>query len=139
MSRKSGAYERYIGTLDWWLVSRSALERAGFQCEHTVAVYDRESGQYRPERCPAVSELQVHHRTYARLGHEGPGDLIVLCRRHHTLHDERRRSDIERQRYDRRLDAWARRRYGDDWRECFEIDDLVEEFEAFVSRQEHDG
>jgi 5-methylcytosine-specific restriction endonuclease McrA len=34
--------------------------------------------------CRSVVELEVHHRTYARLGREHPLDLIVLCRRCHA-------------------------------------------------------
>ncbi len=43
------------------------------------------------QRCAFPYELNVHHKTYERLGHEAPGDLIVLCRschaREHFLED----------------------------------------------------
>jgi 5-methylcytosine-specific restriction endonuclease McrA len=42
--------------------------------------------------CPAVSNLEVHHRTYVRIGREPAADLVVLCskchRRHHGTFDE---------------------------------------------------
>ncbi len=35
--------------------------------------------------------LDVHHRTYRRLGHEWLGDLIAVCRRcHDTIHNMQR-------------------------------------------------
>lgn len=37
--------------------------------------------------CPSTKNLEVHHRTYERIGRERPSDLVVLCaschRRHH--------------------------------------------------------
>jgi hypothetical protein len=32
-----------------------------------------------PTRCEQTTGLQVHHKTYVRLGCEGPGDVVVLC------------------------------------------------------------
>ncbi len=37
------------------------------------------------EACGRNIDLQVHHRTYARLGKELPGDLVVLCEDHHVI------------------------------------------------------
>lgn len=36
--------------------------------------------------CNSRKEVQVHHRTYERLGNELTTDLIVLCDRCHELH-----------------------------------------------------
>jgi len=47
-------YVHYIQSFDWYLVSRAALERAGFQCQ----------------RCGALHGLEVHHLNYDNLGHE---------------------------------------------------------------------
>lgn len=30
-----------------------------------------------------MERLDIHHRTYTRLGHERPADFLVLCRRCH--------------------------------------------------------
>jgi hypothetical protein len=39
--------------------------------------------------CDKPSDLQVHHKTYARRGHETPYDLIVLCRNCHAKHHDK--------------------------------------------------
>lgn len=41
---------------------------------------------YRCERCDSKRDLQVHHRTYERLGHEWDEDLEVLCDACHGEH-----------------------------------------------------
>ncbi len=35
--------------------------------------------------CKSGKNLQLHHLTYARVGAERPGDLIVLCAKCHTF------------------------------------------------------
>lgn len=48
-----------------------------------------------PRRCAACGtgqHIDLHHHTYARLGHEHDNDLVPLCRRDHDLvHDIHRR------------------------------------------------
>jgi hypothetical protein len=71
----TGRYADYLGS-EYWRESRrrvSALERA----EHRCAV------------CNAAGQLDVHHRTYERLGYESSSDLIALCRRCHRRHHMR--------------------------------------------------
>lgn len=36
--------------------------------------------------CPETEGLEVHHRTYDRLGYEDVNDLTVLCRKHHAMY-----------------------------------------------------
>jgi hypothetical protein len=72
--RRAGArttlpYNEYLKT-DWWLHRR---ERALKLAEHCCQV------------CNASGRLEVHHRTYERLGHERDADLIVLCADCHRL------------------------------------------------------
>jgi len=44
------------------------------------------------ENGPPTTVIEVHHRTYARLGHEHVADLCTLCRDcHHLVTDELRR------------------------------------------------
>lgn len=74
------SYQAYINSREWQMKARAAKEQAG-ECA----------------LCTSTRSLEVHHRTYARLGHERQSDLIVLCgrchRRHHGTYDEA----IERQ------------------------------------------
>lgn len=56
-------YQVYLGTTEWRLTRNRALKRAGRQCS----------------KCPSKRDLEVHHKTYERLGHEWDQDLEVLC------------------------------------------------------------
>jgi 5-methylcytosine-specific restriction endonuclease McrA len=69
-------YRRYLQSDHWLAVRRRALEYAEHRCQVC----------YSPDR------LQVHHRTYARLGQERPADMTVLCEDcHRNVHGKRRR------------------------------------------------
>lgn len=63
-------YPEYLLSPRWQEVRAAALERAGHRCQ----------------LCYSKVRLEVHHRTYERLGHEEPDDLIVLCSRCHERH-----------------------------------------------------
>jgi len=59
----------YLRSPHWRRTSAAARRRAGYRCE----------------QCHRRTRLDVHHRTYERLGHERPEDLRALCR---TCHDQ---------------------------------------------------
>jgi hypothetical protein len=67
-------YVRYLQTEHWMKVRQQALEYADFRCMI----------------CNRETDLQVHHRTYDRLGEEQPNDVIALCsdchKKHHNKH-----------------------------------------------------
>jgi hypothetical protein len=69
-------YRTYLES-DAWKRRRSvALSEAGHRCQV----------------CNREGQLDVHHRTYERLGNELPQDLVVLCRECHQLfHSNRTR------------------------------------------------
>ncbi len=60
-------YHRYLRSRGWLKRRGEAVARAHGHCE----------------RCGSNVRLEVHHRTYARVGRERPEDLEVLCRRCH--------------------------------------------------------
>jgi hypothetical protein len=63
--------EVYLRSEHWRTVRIGALERAEHRCQV----------------CNTTKQLDVHHRTYERLGMERDADLTVLCRRcHDTFH-----------------------------------------------------
>ena len=64
-------YHAYIASPDWRCSAAriEALEKSDWRCQV----------------CFNPNDLNVHHRTYARLGHEHPSDLTVLCRGCHKL------------------------------------------------------
>jgi 5-methylcytosine-specific restriction endonuclease McrA len=63
-------YREYLQTAHWARQRAFALEGAGHVCE----------------LCAHDDRLEVHHRSYARLGFERPEDLIVLCADCHRDH-----------------------------------------------------
>lgn len=64
------SYRDYLQSPTWRKRRDRALRRVSWQCE----------------RCAGVRELQVHHKSYARLGAELDEDLEVLCRGCHLGH-----------------------------------------------------
>lgn len=70
------AYLTYLESKHWATVRDEALRVAGYSCQ-LCNIDDQEA------------VLDVHHRTYERLGNEDIGDLTVLCRDcHRHFHGE---------------------------------------------------
>lgn len=84
--RREIDYDLYIHSDDWRARAKAAKERAGWRCQVCNT-----PGSY--------STLACHHRTYDRLGHELPDDLVVLCKDCHALFHRNGRvvSDEKRQ------------------------------------------
>jgi hypothetical protein len=64
-------YRQYLRTPEWRRARAAALIRASNACSLDVTHTDH---------------LEVHHRTYERLGAEHVTDLVVLCHTCHQLH-----------------------------------------------------
>jgi len=62
-------YYEYLLSDLWGKRRYAALERADFKCE----------------LCGEIDSLEVHHKTYERLGNEDPSDLVVMCNGHHWI------------------------------------------------------
>ena len=62
-------YQDYLKSDAWKLKAEDAKLRAGNRCQV----------------CYSADRLEVHHRTYTRLGNEEPMDLTVLCHPCHAL------------------------------------------------------
>lgn len=60
----------YLKSAHWAKVRSAALAYADHRCQV----------------CNGRTQLDVHHRTYERLGREKPSDVTVLCRRCHETH-----------------------------------------------------
>jgi 5-methylcytosine-specific restriction endonuclease McrA len=73
-------YYAYIASPEWKAKADAAKERAGYCCQ--VCNASRNDGAI----------LDAHHRTYARLGHEKPEDITVLCRDCHGLFEANKRA-----------------------------------------------
>src|SRR5574338_334064 len=71
-------YREYIQSAAWKRKADAAKERAGYRCQ----ICNRHKG---------AVQLEAHHRTYERLGHERAEDITVLCRDCHELYTNSRR------------------------------------------------
>ena len=60
-------YRRYLKTDHWKVTRAEALKRGHYKCHD----------------CGSTANLQVHHLTYARRGHERQSDLVVVCDKCH--------------------------------------------------------
>ncbi len=69
-------YEDYMRSQEWDARRKAAIIAAGCRCQICNAGNRR---------------LDVHHRTYVRLGNELPQDLVALCRQCHKLFHQNRR------------------------------------------------
>lgn len=70
-------YTAYINSPQWKRRCARAIARAGDRCQRCgFTKYSR--------------RLEVHHLTYARLGHERDEDLIVVCHECHVAADQER-------------------------------------------------
>jgi hypothetical protein len=68
---RGGGYKQYLKSERWKDLREVVLKRCNHQCG----------------TCMNKRWLQVHHRTYDRVGHELLTDLIVICKRcHDKLH-----------------------------------------------------
>lgn len=65
-------YETYLQSPSWRITRNRALRLSDWHCS----------------KCDSRRNLQVHHKTYERLGHEWDQDLIVLCRSCHEDHHD---------------------------------------------------
>jgi hypothetical protein len=67
-----GWYARYAASKAWTRKRRQTDARDGGRCRG----------------CDAPGDLQCAHRTYQRVGHERPGDLMMLCDACHAWYDD---------------------------------------------------
>lgn len=121
--RRSERYLEHLKSPEWKALRALVLERANHQCE----------------RCGATGTLQVHHRTYARLGYELLDDLQAVCVICHERADEERASAARAAVYHKRVDAWARKRYGSDWDVYRDAVHVEEEFDNWLQDREDRG
>jgi 5-methylcytosine-specific restriction endonuclease McrA len=102
-------YRDYLNSPEWRLLRRELITAADGRCT----------------RCKSPTNLHAHHVTYARLGNEAPGDVLILCDKCHNA--EHVRLDEER-----RFDGWAFKIYGD----AEPPDDAWDRFEDWLERRE---
>ena len=85
MGHRKSAHSRAMQRL------QTNLEREGYESyeeylhsAHWYSVKAAYRASSRPQTCPCgETRVDLHHRTYRRLGREALADLIPLCRDHH--------------------------------------------------------
>lgn len=70
---KATEYDKYLQSGHWRELSSETKRLADYRCQICNSPYD----------------LNVHHRTYQRRGHEFQSDLICLCHKCHELFHNR--------------------------------------------------
>lgn len=119
ISVHSETYRQYLNSEQWRVRRARALHLAGSTCAD----------------CDRSSDLTVHHLTYDRLGSELDEDLVVLCPPCHERADVKRAADTKRRAWESRVDAWATKRWGDDWQWRVDFDEAEEEFEEWLEEK----
>lgn len=66
-------YHTYLNSPEWRTMRKRAFNHYGYLCN----------------LCGRDDHLNVHHRTYERLGHERLSDLTILCQDCHAAHHHR--------------------------------------------------
>lgn len=93
----------------------------------------------RCERCPSTLGLELHHKTYERLGRELMSDLEILCSSCHAKADkERENVGIVKSRIaleEAGLNTFATKKYGDDWQYYCEEERVSEEFDSWLENK----
>lgn len=117
------SWSKYIKSPEWKRRADAKRRGAGHRCEYCNL---------------AAKVLEVHHLTYERLGYEEDDDLVVLCKACHAVADTMRRREIRRVRdlraYERGVETYASKKYGDDW---YSIDpyEIYEEYDEWIRDQ----
>lgn len=73
-------YDEYIQSDEWKARAKAIRKRDNYTCQDCKATDVR---------------LDVHHLTYARLGHERDEDLIALCRECHDAREDEKKAEKE--------------------------------------------
>lgn len=72
--RRMADYAKHLRSPFWKALRKVVFERDGYRC-----VDCGEEAGYFAKGTRDVRGLQAHHRTYARMFHELPSDLLTLC------------------------------------------------------------
>lgn len=121
--RHSQEYLAYIASPEWSVKRRNAIGRAFNRCARCGQQFH-------------IENLEVHHLDYERLGRERDEDLMVVCKSCHPFEDEKRAQRTRSRKEFRRVDGWARKKYGEDWEDWKNYDDVEEEFYEWLERKE---
>lgn len=110
MDNQDPKYQAYLQSFSWRFRRWLRLNYAGHKCE----------------KCGRRDRLQCHHLNYERLGKERLSDLQILCTDCHALADEERR-------YNKGLQTYSVKRWGDNWQSVVSAEYARAEFDKWLS------
>jgi 5-methylcytosine-specific restriction endonuclease McrA len=110
MRQHSPEYHGYMKSKAWAERRHAVMVRAGGLCEH----------------CQRQTATAVHHITYDSLGEEPLTDLQALCARCHRVADAERTAEAAEDSIDRRVDAYASKKYGSHWQDRSDAEQIEE-------------
>lgn len=125
-------YNQVIASPRWKKLRARLIEKADRTCCRC---------KWKKESWDKTRTLDVHHKTYERLGYEWDSDLEVVCSRCHAVADIERsvRAREEAQRrgqhalYNARFNGWASKVYGEDFDDSDEY--KHDQFQDWIERQ----
>jgi 5-methylcytosine-specific restriction endonuclease McrA len=136
--------QRTLSVVDKLLADKAAYMKTAKLKKKRKAKLDQ-AGR-RCERCGSVNgRMDVHHKTYDRLGNERLEDLVVLCVRCHEIEDEHRAAEAKERSanalddaiFESGLDTYATRKYGDGWPDRgFDYYDIAEEYAQWLEEKQ---
>lgn len=122
----SHEYIRVLKSARWKKMKKDRIWAVRFRCE--------QCGEGGTERT-----LQLHHKTYERLGQELPEDVVLLCSACHSGADVDRAIDARRRAEDAlyyaRFNGWYRKKYGSRYQGMADRSDYLA-FEDWLDRIE---
>lgn len=125
----SDQYVAYLKSKQWKAKRAEKLESVSYSCDRENGFYQTGEDGIVRRVIDCVGPLEAHHLKYDNLGNEPLEDLIVLCKLHH----EREHLHISaRRQFERGLDTYASKKYGDGWQCDYGYDEIAEEFEEWL-------
>jgi 5-methylcytosine-specific restriction endonuclease McrA len=117
-------YDKYLRSTRWKNIRKDMMKLRKSSCERC--------GRQAPS-------LDVHHKTYDRLGRELIADLELLCQSCHVEADrERAQAGADRSAQallTARIAGFAASKYGEDWEDRIDPDQAGEEFFGWLERR----
>ncbi len=119
----SARYRKHLRSAKWRYLKARIINSRGHWCE----------------RCGLGYGLELHHKTYERLGDELITDVELLCDQcHRTADEERAQRGAIRSRaamYSAGLDTYASKKYGDNWETWSDMERIEEEYDGWLERK----
>ncbi len=122
-------YVAYLKSKQWATKRQEKLESVNYSCDRDIGLTYQTGEDGILRRITECSgSLEVHHRTYDNLGNESLTELTVLCKFHH---EQEHRHISTKKRFEKGLETYASKKYGEDWQDYYDYEAVAEEFEEW--------